>query len=777
MNKLIIQFCIIFFSTNIFAQKISISGYVKDAESGEALIGANIYDKNTYHSTVSNNYGYYSISFRSGDTVNLVFSYVGYVKQYKQLILSKDTVLNIRLKIGKTIEEIKITAKRTIPIEQRTQTSIVEIPMKNVKLMPQLMGESNLLKTIQMVPGVKRGNEGSSAIYVRGGSPDQNLILLDEVPLYYVSHYGGFFSIFNTDAISNVTLIKGGFPARYGGRLSSVIDVRMKEGNNQKFQGAATIGLMSSKVSFEGPVVKGKTSYILSLRRSFWDLFMSAYSYLDNKTAQGFSFYDINAKINHEFSAKDKVYLSIYNGSDNFYTKINDKKEFAYTFKNSTRWGNLASAFRWNHLYGSRMFSNFTFIYSKYRLAYGAKYDAENIFENSNFLSWIEDVGGKIDYEYNAPFNHKFRYGASAVYRTFNPGNFNYYTKDSTNYVIDTTYGSSKVFSTELAAYLEDEFKLGRRFSANTGIHFSQYLVHDEMFYSFEPRVSTNLQIAKTISVKASFVSMRQYIHLLSNSGVGMPTDLWVPATDFARPEQSFQVTFGLAKTFYKKQFELSAETYYKTMDNLIAYSEGTTFYTGKDWQKKIEIGGEGLSYGIELLVQKKTGKLTGWLGYTWSKTTRRFDNINFGKWYNFRYDRTHDASIVLNYKINKKLSLSASWVYSTGDALTLAQGKYGMVNNMDNPFIMSLDFSRQAHIYAGRNSFRGRSYHRLDLGLNYTKHKKAGNSVWSFSIYNAYNRMNPSYYIYDNNDINDNKLVMITEFPFLPSVSYSFVF
>ena len=776
MKKQIFLLSIIFCSINIFAQKISISGYIKDAASGEALIGANIYDKDTYRNTASNNYGYYSISFPVGDTINLVFSYVGYIKQYKQLYLLKDTVLNISLKIGKTIEEVKVTAKRNIPVEQRTQTSIVEIPMKNIKLMPQLMGESNLLKTIQMVPGVKRGNEGSSAIYVRGGSPDQNLILLDEVPLYYVSHYGGFFSIFNSDAISNVTIIKGGFPARYGGRLSSVIDVRMKEGNKQKFQGTATIGLMSSKVSFEGPFVQGKTSYIISLRRSFWDLLASAYSYLDNKTARGFSFYDINAKINHEFSGKDKLYFSVYNGNDNYYTKINDEKEFGYTFKNTTKWGNLASAIRWNHLYGNHMFSNFTLIYSKYKLGYESNYNTTGIEENSNFNSWIEDAGAKIDYEFNTTFNHRLRFGASAVYRTFNPGIFNYYTKDSTGYAIDTTYGSKKVYSTELFAYFEDEFKIGRRFSMNVGVHFSQYFVKDNMFYSFEPRVSANLLIARTMSLKASFAQMQQYIHLLSSSGIGMPTDLWVPSTKFAIPEQSKQATFGFAKTFYQKQFELSVETYYKTMDNLIAYSEGTGFYTGKDWQEKIETNGKGLSYGIEFMAQKKTGRLTGWIAYTWSKTTRQFENINKGKEYNFRYDRPNDVSIVLNYAINKKWIFSANWVYSTGDALTLAQGKYDMINNMYDPWTLQNIFQTQAHIYAGRNNFRGRSYHRLDIGFNYTKKKKKGNAVWSFSIYNAYNRMNPSYYMYGD-DSDNNKLIMVTEFPFLPSVSYSFVF
>ncbi len=776
MKRVKLLIFVVFLSFKLFSQNVNISGYIKDAATGERLIGANVYDTNTYKSTVSNNYGFYSIRFSRGDTVNLLCSYVGFVKQSWRLVLYKDTMINISLKAGKTIQEVKVTAKRNIPIEQRAQTSMIEIPMKSIKLMPQLMGESNLLKTIQMLPGVKRGNEGSSAIYVRGGSPDQNLILLDEVPLYYVSHYGGFFSIFNSDAISNVRVIKGGFPARYGGRLSSVIDVRMKEGNNQKFQATASIGLMSSKISIEGPIIQGKTSYILSLRRSFWDLFSSAFTYLRNNTAQGFSFYDINAKINHEFSKKNKIYLSFYTGADDFYTLVKEKKGFDYTFKNKTLWGNLASSFRWNHLYGSSLFSNFTLIYSKYRLGYTVNYESSNIHEKNDFISWIEDIGAKIDYEYNTVFNHKLRFGSDAVYRTFNPGQFSYYTKDSTGFVNDTAYGSQKLYAAEWTAYFEDEFKIGKRFFANLGLHFSKYYIQNEQFYSYEPRINVNLLFAPTMSIKSSFVKMQQYIHLLTNSGVGMPTDLWVPATGFAQPQQSYQATLGFAKTFYEKQFELSVESYYKTMDNLIAYSEGTTFYTGKDWQEKIETDGKGLSYGVELLAQKKMGKFTGWIGYTWSKTTRQFKNINNGNPYNFRYDRTHDASIVLNYVIDKHWTFSANWVYSTGDALTLAQGKYNTVNNMANPWSLQYNYDIQAHIYAGRNSFRGRSYHRLDIGLNYTKKKKKGDAVWSFSIYNVYNRKNPSYYMYDRY-LNTNNLLMVTEFPFLPSVSYSFVF
>lgn len=773
----IIFFLFIGFSS--FAQNYTLSGYIKDAETGEALIGANIYEKNSYKGTITNNYGFYSISFPVGDTLNLVISYVGYVKQHNVLVVNNNKSLNIKLKLGKTLDEVKVTAQRNLPIEQRTQISTIEIPMKDIKMMPQLFGESNLLKTIQMLPGVKQGNEGSSAIYVRGGSPDQNLILLDEVPLYYVSHYGGFFSIFNSDAISNVTLIKGGFPARYGGRLSAVLDVRMKEGNKQKYQGAASIGLLSSKISFEGPIIKDKTSFIISLRRSMLDLFMRAASSIQYNISQGFSFYDINAKINHEFSDNDKIYLSFYNGNDNFFTKTNDKEKYGYTANNKTWWGNLASSVRWNHLYGNRLFSNFTLIYSKYQLAYKNSYDAADFVNNSRFNSFIEDFGGKMDYEYNTTFNHKLRFGANAVYRTFNPGIFSLYSKDSTNYETDTTYGSNKIYSTELAAYIEDEFHIGRRFSANVGLHYSHYFVDNESYYSFEPRISTNLLISKTASLKASFVSMRQYLHLLTNSGVGMPTDLWVPATGFAQPELSYQATLGFAKTFYNKQFELSIESYYKTMQNLIAYSEGSSFYSGKDWQDKVEINGIGESYGIEFLAQKKTGRATGWIGYTLSKTTRQFDNINHGNVYDFRYDRTHDISVVFNYRISEKWNFSSSWVFSTGDAITLAQGKYNMINyNMDMDNTSGFNYNTQAHIYDGRNTFRVRNYHRLDIGFNYTKQKKRGKATWNFSIYNAYNHMNPSYYqYYYDKQNNQLQLQMVTSFPFLPSVSYSFVF
>jgi len=748
MQKQILNiFIFLIIGIPIIAQNYTISGYVKDSESGEALIGINVYEKSSSKGTITNNYGFYSISFPAGDTVTITISSLGYVEQSKTLFITANYFLNIRLKQGIVLHEVEITGQKITPIEKRPQSGMVEIPMKDIKMMPQLFGESNLLKTIQMLPGVKRGNEGSSAIYVRGGSPDQNLILLDEVPLYYVSHYGGFFSIFNSDAISNVTLIKGGFPARYGGRLSSVLDVRMKEGNKQHFKGAATIGALSSKISLEGPLFNDKTSFILSLRCSMLDLLTRTIPKIINNSSYGFSFYDINAKINHEFSDKDKIYLSFYNGKDKIFMNANDKEKLGYTSKNKTWWGNTAGAIRWNHLYGPRLFSNFTLIYSKYKLAFKNKYNTTDFESDSRFNSWIEDMGGKLDYEYSTTFNHKVRFGANAFYRTFNPGEFSLHSKSIAGVANDTIYGSEKTYSTELAAYVEDEFSIGKRFSANIGLHYSNYFVDNKSFYSFEPRVNCNLLVSKSASIKASYVITQQYLHLLASSGVGMPTDLWVPSTDYARPEQSYQATFGFAQTLVNKQFELSIETYYKDMKNLIAYSEGASFYTGKDWQDKIEINGKGKSYGVEFLFQKKSGKLTGWIGYTLSKTNRQFENINFGKVFDYRYDRTHDISLVLNYQIDEKWNLSANWVYSTGDAITLAQGKYDFINQ-DYGLTRNTSIY-QAHIYNGRNTFRMKNYHRLDVGANYTKQKKRGKATWNFSIYNAYMSMNPSYYQY----------------------------
>jgi len=752
--------------------KFTINGYVEDAESGERLIGANIYDPERHAGAATNVYGFFSMTLPM-DSISLIVSYLGYEPTNYDLFLDRDIQLDFSLTptqiFGDTIEVVAHVES----IVERTAGSSIDIPVRNIKSLPALIGEIDILKTMLLLPGVQFGTEGNSGLYVRGGSADQNLILLDGATIYNASHCFGLFSVFSSDAIKNVKITKGGFPARFGGRLSSVVEVNLKEGNNQEFKGNASIGLISSKLTVEGPINKGKSSYIVSGRRTYLDFLL--YPFLRDKEVYVKPyFYDLHAKINHTFSHTDRIFFSIYSGNDRLF--VDQETE---DIKINMEWGNITSTFRWNHILNKKLFSNTTVTYSNYSFAIGTDNSIRN-FEGEidsyvmKYFSKIRDFNFRLDFDYTANPSNNILFGANFIYHIFEPGII-HFNKESTSTpsLSANVTPSDKITSREFSTYIEHDIKFNRQFSADFGIHSSLYNVSNEIYTSLQPRISAAYKLRNQWAVKSSYVTMAQYIHLLSNTSVGSPTDLWVPATNRVRPQYAKQAVLGISKLAYNDQYEVSVEAYYKKINNLIAYKEGAAIMSlDSDWQDKV-VNGSGRSYGIELFVQKNYGKTTGWLGYTYSQTYRKFEEFNNGKEFPFRFDRRQDFKIVMIHNITPNVEFSANWIYGTGNALTLPVAKY--LRATDTIF---LDYWQDfLYSYSDRNSFRMRAYHRLDLGIKLYRRKKDSERIWTFSIYNAYSRKNPYFYYFDAFAPGAIKFQQVSLFPIIPAISYSFTF
>ena len=774
----------------------------------------------------SNTYGFYSLTVDEGEH-EIVYSFIGYNTISKTINLQKDLNYDIEFDISSVnVQEVQVNDEANIVL--KTQTSVIDIPIQQIKTIPALFGEVDVLKAIQLLPGVQ-SSEGTSGFYVRGGGPDQNLILLDGVPVYNSSHLGGLFSVFNADAIKTVRLTKGGFPARFGGRLSSVLQIDMKEGNMKEFKGDVNLGLISSKFTLEGPIVKNKTSFILSARRTYADLIIKPF--LQDNTDFNLYFYDLNAKINHKVSNKDRIYLSAYMGDDVFNVdftgsekggEISGGPKFAEnTHQESMNfglgYGNITSTFRWNHLFNNKLFSNTTLTYSRYQFntnfalsnsnskdtVYNSYLDtlftgesSENI--SFSYLSGIEDLGARIDFDYTPNPNHNVKFGFSYTHHHFFPGetdlNLAINSPDSSqNFGLDTMINFSERTNVyESFLYIEDDIKITDRLKANFGVHLGYYSLDDNTrsissvldfyqylsnkdYYSIQPRISARYLLNDEWSVKASYSEMKQNIHLLSNSSVGLPSDLWVPAIDSVPSQRSKQWAANVSTELYGGTYELSVEGYYKTMSNLITYKEGySNLSSTESWENAIETGGKGESYGGELFLQKKKGNTTGWIGYTLSWTNRRFDNISFGDWYPYKYDRRHDFSVVLSHKFNDRIDIGGTWVYGTGNAMTFPQAVYlGMpnTNNWSGQSIVDLVES-----YGDRNSTRMNPFHRLDLGVNFHKHKKKSSRTFSVGAYNVYNRQNP-FFVYLSEEDNQRVAKQVSLFPIILSISYRIQF
>lgn len=757
-------------------QNLSVSGYVQDASSQERLIGVNLYIEGKSIGTSTNTFGFYSLSLPPGE-YTLVASFIGFESQAFPIKLKEDNLkLDIELQESQTqLSEVVVTAQEAEVT--RVQMSEIQLSVADIKKIPAFLGEVDIIRAIQLLPGVQSGNEGTTGFYVRGGSPDQNLILLDGVPVYNASHLFGFFSVFNADAIKNVNLTKGGFPARFGGRLSSVLEIDMKEGNLKEFKGEGSLGLISSKLTLEGPIWKEKTSFMLSGRRTYYDLL--ARPFIPDGTTFGYYFADLNAKINHIFSRKDRLYLSYYTGIDDFGVR----EEYDDSFyggnegsdESSLNWGNHTAALRWNHLFNDKLFSNLTATFTQYRFSVGF----ESTFQDGNttesfgfeYFSLIRDYGLRYDFEYSLNNKHSLKYGASYTFHTFKPG-VAQIAEDFDGVKVDSILNLSKVIQAhDFFAYLEDDYRIDDRWRLNYGLHYSAYATDDNAFYhSLQPRAAVRYLVNDAWSLKGSYALMNQYIHLLSNSGIGLPTDLWVSSTAKVKPQISQQVAIGSTHNLGNGKFEFSAESYYKIMDNLIEYKEGASFIGTTDWQNTVETDGRGEAYGVELLLRKKRGKTTGWLGYTLAWSNRQFSNLNNGEEFPYRYDRRHDISVVLNHQFSKRFDLGLTWVYGTGNSFTAPVARISLPG-------LGSGYSPVYDRFSDRNSLKMPAYHRLDLGFNWHYKTKWGEASWNISLYNAYSRQNPFFLYLSSNYEGERRVNQVSLFPIIPSVSYQFKF
>ncbi|MBR5100987.1 MAG: TonB-dependent receptor plug domain-containing protein [Bacteroidales bacterium] len=774
---------------NAAAQKVTVSGYMTDAASGESLISAALVERLSGQGTVTNNYGYYTLTLPAGN-VSFEYSYVGYEPVNMSFRLTRDTVIHVALQpSAEMLAGASVTASRSETGVRGTQMSTIEVPVRQILRVPALAGEVDVIKAIQLLPGVQSGTEGSAGLYVRGGGPDENLLLLDGVPIYNVNHMMGFFSVFNADAIKNVTLYKGSFPARFGSRLSSILDIRMKDGNDQEFHGSASVGLLSAKFNLEGPIVREKTTFNISARRTYYDILaqpLIAWAYKDagERGMGGYYFYDVNAKLTHRFSNQDKLYVSYYMGDDQVYTRVrmhdNDTKDH---MKLGWYWGNIVGSVRWNHVFGSRLFVNTTVNYTQYR--HKLDLDVQHYEKESDptssyamgYNSLINDISAAADFEFNPSPRHDVRFGGTFIRHTFKPSVNTIHYEDRTGgmkMVQDTTFGDKNLFTSEAAVYAEDNWTLAGWLKVNAGLRASLYAVEGRTYTSLEPRLGMRLLFSGHLSMKASYSEMSQSVHLLSNSNISMPTDLWVPSTDRIEPMRARQVAAGL---FYEMgPVDLSVEGYWKGMDKLLEYRDGASFLgSSTGWEEKVAVG-RGWAYGVEFLAQKKTGRLTGWIGYTWSRTMRQFDQegnvINFGRPFPAKYDRRHDLSIVASYEFSKKFDVSATFVYGTGLCGSLAlqticvpQGYNFTAGSFTQPY--PVDYLES------RNNYRLPSYQRLDLGMNFHRFFRSGrHRTINVSVYNVYNRNNP-FLVYRDGQ----SLKQLSIFPIMPSVSYTFFF
>ncbi len=779
-SNLLIVF-LLFSLVSIAQDQYTISGYVQDNESGENLIGVSIYDQNTYKGSASNQYGFYSLTMQEGN-YTIIYSFIGYKSITKEIYLNKDIRLNIGLSSDAIItEEVIVTGERLDKNVSSSNMSQNKLEVGNIKQLPVILGEVDILKSAQLLPGIQSGGEGSSGLYVRGGGPDQNLILLDEAVVYNASHLFGFFSVFNADAIKDINIIKGGMPAEYGGRLSSVLDITMKDGNNKKYEIDGGIGLLSSRLTIQGPVQKEKSSFIISGRRTYIDVLTKPFMPKDNAfDGSGYYFYDLTTKINYRISDRDRLYLSGYFGRDVF--------NFANTnngFGIKIPWGNATTSLRWNHLFHDKLFMNTSLIFSDYRFEFNID---QQDFELKIF-SGINDWNTKVDFLYQPNQRHTVKFGANYTYHEFTPGNASGRSGD----VVFEPDQIFKQYSNEGALYLSDDFEISDDLKIHAGLRYSSfqhsgyisfrdYIINDltkskDNYRHIEPRLSFRHRLSSTSSLKGAYTQNYQYIHLASTSSVSLPTDLWIPSSSGIEPKFANQYALGYFKNLKENMYETSLEAYYKEMTNLIEYKEGVLPEDNTNSSSDDAFAfGDGESYGIEILIKKNKGKTTGWIGYTLSKTTRFFDDVNNGVEFPAKYDRRHDLSITATHKLSKKWSLSSVFVYATGNAITLPTERYVIGDNIYTE-------------YTSRNGFRMEPYHRLDIGATYTlSKKKRFQSSWNFSIYNVYSRKNPYFIYFALESTNDEpasiiegnavpKAYQVSIFPILPSVTWNFNF
>lgn len=778
-------------ASSVVAQKHTISGYLTNATNGEELIGAALYIQETGGGTVSNVYGFYSISLPEGE-YTLRYSFVGFNSIEKAINLTANQTLNIELQPADfQLKEVEIEAERSNENIRSVEMSVERLDIKTIRKIPQFMGEVDVIRTLQLLPGVSTVGEGAMGFNVRGGNVDQNLILLDESPVFNSSHLFGFFSVFNADAVKDFKLYKGGIPAKYGGRLSSVLDVRQIEGNMKSFHGSAGLGLISSRLMLEGPIVKDRASFMISGRRSYIDLFFPLFDDLRGTVVY---FYDLNAKVNFKISEKDRVFLSGYFGDD--------VMNFDNQFK--ARWGNGSGSLRWNHLFNSRLFLNTTLVYSKYDYSLGVPEGMQAF----NWKSSIQNYNAKMDFSFFPNPNHKVEFGWNALFYTFNPG----HTKPLSNESIFTEISTELKRAVEPAIYLSNEQSITDNLTIQYGLRYSMFINHgkqtvyeyadgmpyqkefvtDTVHFSrgdiikthagwegLEPRLAINYSINSRHSVKASYNRTRQYIHLISNTTAATPIDVWAPSDTYIKPSTVDQVALGYFRNFKDDTYQVSVEGYYKRFYNIIDYRDGAELLLNESLEREI-LPGSGLAYGLEFMLKKATGRFTGWISYTLSRTERTIEGINNGNAFPSNWDKAHDLTAVLSYDINERWNASANFSYMSGRPVTYPDGRYEY-----NGIIVPN--------YSNRNGARIPDYHRLDFSVTYSRPKEQSNKVffffnkpknwessWVFSLYNVYNRKNPYSIYFRQNEDNpqQTEAVQLSVFgTIIPGVTYNFRF
>lgn len=775
------------FSTNLFADdKVTLSGFVKDISSGENLPAATINIVELKKGINTNTYGFFSISLPKGK-YTIRITYLGFEPLIQEVNLTENKKITFEL-TPKSVSSkeivIKSNARKDANVKG-TEMGMHQLSMESIKKLPVILGEVDVLKALQLLPGVSSAGEGQSGFYVRGGGPDQNLILLDDATVYNTGHLFGFFSVFNGDAIKSVTLIKGGMPANYGGRLSSVVDINMKEGNNKKYQVEGGIGLIASRLSIQGPIIKNKASFMLSARRTYIDALIKPFV---KKTSafrgSGYYFYDVNAKMNYILNKKDRLYLSGYFGKDVF--TFNSKER---TFKANIPWGNATATARWNHEFNNKLFMNTTAMYNTYNFAFNGDQRDFSV----KLFSGIKDWTIKNDIDYYTKYNHSLKFGGQYTYHTFTPSTISG-RADTIEFAPDQSF---KKYAHEMALYALDEFDLGKKIKINVGLRYSSFMqvgpytrytfdANDKKIDSvrytsgatvntyggFEPRFNLRYAINPITSIKASVAKTYQYLNLVTNNGSTLPTDIWSPSSYFVRPQKAWQYSLGFFKNFLDNKLETSVEVYYKDMKNLLEFREGYTPNSLRDVDYDF-VFGNGYAYGAEFFINKTRGRWTGWLGYTLSWTYRDFSKLNLGERFLSKFDQRHNISLTSTYELNKKWTLSGVWVFGSGNRISIPTELYaingGIYQNYDK-----------------LNNYSLPPYHRLDLGATYNPKpdsKKRLKGSWVFSIYNVYSRQNP-YFVYLDieggvNSSNGVKLAVkqVSIFPILPSITYNFKF
>jgi hypothetical protein len=777
---------IFLFPLSLFGQaKFTVSGYVKDASNGESLLGATVYVKENLSAGITtNNYGFYSLTLPAG-TYTLTGSFIGFQLFTKTIVLDKNLVQNIDLaKLDREMEAVTVTDDRARENVNSSQMSTIALTIEEIKRLPAFMGEVDILKTITLLPGVQSSGEGNSGFYVRGGGPDQNLILLDGAPVYNASHLFGFFSVFNGDAVKSVEIVKGGMPAQYGGRLSSVLDITMKEGNNKKFEVEGGIGLIASRLTVQGPIIKNKLSFIVSGRRTYADLLAKPFIKKGSPLAgSGYYFYDINAKINWIIGQKDRIFLSGYFGRDKFYFKNRSG-----SFDAGMKWGNATGTLRWNHQYSSKMFSNLTFIFTDYNFTFDGSMSEFNF----SLGSGVRDYGVKLDYNYYPSPKHTVRFGAEYTNHRYTPSSVTF---------AGATFGDIlpkdpiRMHTNEAAVYIGDDWEIHKLFRVNAGVRasyfafmgpFKRYVKNDagqtvdtlnykpwekvNDYFRVEPRISMRAKVHENISIKASYTQNYQYAQLVSRATVSLPLDVWLPSSELVKPQYSQQIALGYFHNFKGGMIETSIEGYYKDMRNLVEFADGSD--PAQSINDNIDhtlVQGRGESYGMEVFIKKAKGKFQGWIGYTLAWANRKFPELNNGNPFPAKYDRRHDLSIVASYELNYRWSFGGIFVYASGNTLTMPSQLY---------------FSQGELIteYGERNAYRFPAYHRLDLSVTCvtSKPEKRFKSSVTLSVYNVYSRQNPYFIYYDREgSLADGsfqlKAKQVSLFPVIPAVTWNF--